>query len=246
MAINMNSIGTMCRIMIIFCSINAINSFGMSMSSTSTKPYAVNLRFSVKSERRGDFISLIKENQRKTLELEPASLQYVVGEDADTPNTFYIHEQFIGAEGFDAHRDMPHAADWGLFKSTDPFVKGGEPVIEFYFGDHEPEKTPIRSAYCVHVELFVKSEFREEFLEVIRNNQRGSNEEEPLCLQYVYGESTAEPNKFIFHEEYAGADDGKEGFEAHTTAPHFKIWEEFVEKDPFTKEPIVKFFKSLC
>jgi quinol monooxygenase YgiN len=200
----------------------------------------------VKPERRDEFISLVKDNQRKTLELEPASLQYVVGEDTKTPNTFYMHEQFIGAEGLDAHREMPHAANWASFKSSDPFIEGGEPVIDFYFGDHTPEKAPIRSAYCVHVELCVKSELRDEFLDVIRNNQRGSNEDEQLCLQYVYGESTMEPNKFIFHEEYEGEDDGKEGFDAHTNSPHFEVWEEFVDKDPFSKEPVVNFFKLLC
>ena len=81
---------------------------------------------------------------------------------------------------------------------------------------------------------------------MIRNNQKGSNENEPLCLQYVYGESTVEPNKFLFHEEYEGAEGGKEGFDAHAAAPHFKKWEEFVEKDPFTKAPVVNCFKSLC
>ena len=216
------------------------------MSSISSKPYAVNLRLSVKTERRDEFLSLIKDNQRKTLELEPASLQYVVGEDTQNPNTFYLHEQFVGAEGFDAHRNMPHASDWASFKQSDPFIEGGEPVLDFYFGDHKPEKATIRSAYCVHVELCVKSEFRGEFLEVIRNNQRGSNEDEQLCLQYVFGESTTEPNKFIFHEEYNGGENGKEGFDAHTNSPHFQIWEEFVNRSPFSKEPVVNFFHSLC
>ena len=232
---------------LIFLSISiAINGFAVSMSSATTKPYAVNLKFTIKPERRDDFISLVKGCQKKTLDLEPASLQYVVGEDVEAPNTFYMHEQFIGAEGFDAHRDMPHAADWSTFKNSEPFIQGGEPAPEFYFGDHELEKAPIRSAYCVHVELCVKSEIRDEFLEVIRNNQKGSNENEPLCLQYVYGESTVEPNKILFHEEYKGAEGGKEGFDAHAAAPHFKKWEEFVEKDPFTKAPVVNFFKSLC
>ena len=80
---------------------------------------------------------------------------------------------------------------------------------------------------------------------MIENNSNGSNNDEPLCLQYVYGESTTEPNKFIFHEEYKGKHDGKEGFDAHASAPHFKVWEEFAEKGPFTKDPVVHFFKSL-
>ncbi len=223
-------------------------SVNLSPEMKQTKTYAVNLKFSIKPERREDFFSLIRDNQRKTLDLEPASLQYVVGEDIDSPNTFYIHEQFIGAEGFDAHRDMPHAGDWAKFKNSDPFTKGGEPTLDFYYDDGESspqQKIPIRPAFGVHVELCIKPEVREEFLSVILNNQRGSNGEEPLCLQYVFGESTSEENKFVFHEEYDGEDGGKEGFDAHTKTKHFAKWEEFVEKDPFTKSPVVNFFRSI-
>lgn len=229
-------------------------------SQSSQQRYAVNLKFTIKPERRDDFLNLIRDNQRKTLDLEPAALQYVVGEDIHSTNTFYLHEEFIGSQGFDAHRDMPHAADWATFKSTMPFVEGtGEPTLDFFFDydssatsiesadneKQEPPQIPIRPAFCVHVELFVKPEYRQEFIKVIQNNQKGTLGTEPLCLQYVFGESTSTPNKFVFHEEYTGDEDGKEGFDAHTQTPHFKLWEEFVEKDPFTSPPIVNFFKTI-
>ena len=215
-------------------------------SMSTPRPYAVNLRFSLKPSRRQDFLSLAKENQRKSLDLEPAALQYTVGEDIDTPNTFYIHEQFIGAEGFDAHRAMDHAADWDTFKNSDPFTDEGTPVIDFYFCNHDIEKVPIRPAFGVHVELYPKPEVLQQFLEVIKYNQKGSVEDEPLCLQYVFGESTVEKNKFIYHEEYKGADGGKEGFEAHQISPHFKAWEDFAgTEDPFTKPPVVAFFRTI-
>lgn len=209
------------------------------------KPYLVNLKFSIKPSRRQDFLTLIKDNQRKTLELEPASLQYTVGEDIKAPNTFYIHEQFIGSEGFEAHRAMAHAGDWAAFKNSKPFVDGGEPILDFYFGNHKIEKVPVRSAFGVHVEILIKPEVRAEFLEVIHNNQKGSLEKEPLCLQYVFGESASEENKFIFHEEYTGKDGGLEGFEAHKLTPHFKAWEDFVAKNPFTKPPVVDLFRTI-
>ena len=209
------------------------------------RPYAVNLKFSLKPSRRQDFLSLANRNQRKSLDLEPAALQYTVGEDIDSPNTFYIHEQFIGAEGFDAHQAMDHTADWTTFKNSDPFMEGGEPTFDFYFCDHDIEKVPIRPAFGVHVELYPKPELLHEFLEVINNNQKGSVENEPLCLQYVYGESTAEENKFIYHEEYKGDDGGKQGFEAHKATPHFQAWEEFAGTDPFTKPPVVAFFRTI-
>lgn len=217
-------------------------------------PYGVNLKFSIKPSFRENFLSLIKENQRKTLELEPLSLQYTVGEDTENPNTFYIHEQFVGAKGLDAHRDMEHAADWAAFKKQEPFTEGGEPTLEFYYCEYQNEiskdediiKVPMdRSCYGVHVELFPKPELREEFLEVIKNNQKGSMETEPLCLQYVFGESTSEDNKFVFHEEYAGKDGGLEGFLEHQKSSHFAAWEEFASKDPFTKPPVVAFFRTI-
>jgi len=236
------------------------NTILMASSSTSPKadtdsgfqPFAVNLKLKIKEERRKDFLSLIKNNQKETLDLEPASLQYVIGEDIDTSNTFYIHEEFIGINGFDVHSNMLHNADWVKFKNSNSFVKGGEPMLNFYyddafqFEDVNPQKIPIRSAFCVHVELCIKPEERNEFLNVIAQNQKGSLETEPLCLQYVYGESLDEKNKFIFHEEYKGEDGGKQGFDAHAQTPHFKIWEDFVEKrDPFTKPPVVNFFRTL-
>jgi quinol monooxygenase YgiN len=243
------------------------DAFGMMSMTASSKPttssslsrpttqengvYALNLKFTLKSERREEFLSLVKDNQKKTLDLEPAALQYVVGEDVDSPNTFYLHEEFIGSAGFDAHREMPHAATWAAFKDSNPFIEGGEPELDLYYEFKSkydldtPNQIPIRSAFCVHVELCIKPEIREEFLKVIENNQKGSTEDEPLCLQYAYGESASTANTFIFHEQYKGEDGGKEGFDAHTKAPHFGAWEEFVEKDPFTKPPVVNFFKTL-
>ena len=227
---------------LLFAIITFCNGFA---TNKDIKPYGLNLRCKIKPERRDDFISVIKDTQRETLELEPASLQYVLGEDTDDENTFYIHQQYLGEEGLAAHCESEGTANWNEFKRTDPFVEGGEPTIEYFYTNLKPSKTAIRSAYCVHVELCIKEEFIDEFLQVIENNSNGSNNDEPLCLQYVYGESTTEPNKFIFHEEYKGEDGGKEGFDEHASAPHFKVWEEFAEKGPFTKDPVVHFFKSL-
>ncbi len=213
--------------------------------------YAINLKCKVKPERRNDFLSLIQDNQQKTIQNEPLALQYVIGEDVNSENTFYIHEEFIGQHGFEEHRTMEHAKDWVVFKNSNPFEVGGEPVLDFYYEITDDnvktkmEQIPIRPAFCVHVELCIKPEIRNDFLQVILNNKRGSDNDEPLCLQYVFGESTKDVNKFIFHEQYSGKDGGKEGFDEHTKTLHFKVWEDFVDKDPFTKPPVVNFFKTL-
>lgn len=96
--------------------------------------------------------------------------------------------------------------------------------------------------YCLAVKLCVKPERRDEFLECIANNQRGTlSSAEPLALEYKYGEDATTPNTFHFFEKYKG----KEGFEAHTKAPHFVVWEKFAATDPFTSPPEIAFFEEV-
>jgi quinol monooxygenase YgiN len=196
----------------------------------------------VKESRRHDFLSLIQENQIRTLKDEPEALQYVIGEDVEEPNVFYIHEQFLTSQSFVVHRNTPHNAKWQTFKASDPFEK--DPVTNFYNGTHQPAIVPIRDAYCLNVQLCIDPKFRDDFLSVIANNAQGSNQE-PLCLQYVWGEDCSEPNTFHFHEQYTGSEDGKEGFLMHTKMEHFYLWEKFASQNPFTKPPLVYFYKTL-
>jgi quinol monooxygenase YgiN len=175
---------------------------------------------------------------------EPEALQYTVGEDIDIPNVFYIHEQFRSPEGFAYHKTTPHNAEWQQFRiESKPFESN--PVVHFYHGTHAPERVPVRDAFCLNVQLSIRPEMREEFLKVIENNFRGSNQDEPLCLQYIYGEDKDTPNVFHFHEQYTGNDGGKEGFDAHAATDHFAKWEQFASQDPFFKPPIVQFFRTI-
>jgi len=229
---------------LILISCNGFGMMTMMSSKSSTKPYGVNLKCSVKPDRREEFLSITKETQRKALETD-FTLQYTYGEDVDTPNTFHIHKQFVGEEGLVAHRKTDHGCAWEAFSNSDPFATNGQPAVDFFYGEHDVENVPIRSCFGVQVELCIKANLIDEFLDVIRNNQRGSTNDETLCLQYVWGESTVEKNTFVFHEEYMGDDGGKEGFDAHTQTPHFEKWEEFTEKDPFSRPPVVNFFKTI-
>ena len=181
---------------------------GTPSSIHNNNPLCINMKYSIKPECRDDFLSMILQQQKETLSKE-TTLQYVVGEDVSTPNTFYIHQQYSGD---DAHTPKEVNNDW--FTNDDD-----QPIIEYYYSHHTPQHIPIRSAYCVHVELYINPSVLPEFTKVIQNNSFGSNNNEPLCLQYVYGESTTTPHKFIFHEEYTGDNDGKDGFDAHRNAP---------------------------
>lgn len=212
----------------------------IAFSAAKGSPFCVNLSCHVKEDRRHDFLKLIRDNQKQTLETEDQALQYTVGEDVERANLFYIHEQFETPQGFDIHRETDHNANWISFKESDPFVE--DPVTFFYHGTHEPKKfMDQKSAYCLNVELNVKPEFREEFLETIRQNAEGSNTLEPLCMQYVWGEDPSVANRFLFHEQY----ESKKGFQQHQEAPHFKVWERFASQNPFSKPPVVQQFETV-
>ena len=95
--------------------------------------------------------------------------------------------------------------------------------------------------FCVNVNLYVKPERREEFIQVIKGNQKGTLTTEPLAVLYVWGPSVVDPCTFHFQEQYHGRD----GFEFHTKSKHFKVWEDFTRTDPFTKPPEVMLFELM-
>lgn len=207
-----------------------------------TGPVALNVKISVKPERRAEFLHVITNDAQQTVAVEPGALQFALGEDAEDEHIFYFHEQYQTTDDFEFHKTTPHFKEWNDFCATDPFVT--PPVVKLFQCTHEAVKVPPRPAFCLNVELCIQPERREEFLTVILNNQKGSRGDEPLCLQYDFGESLEKPNHFYFHEQYTGAQDGKEGFEAHQAAPHFAAWEDFAATNPFTKDPVVAFFRT--
>ena len=97
------------------------------------------------------------------------------------------------------------------------------------------------SKFCLNVKLCVKPERRGEFIECIRNNQKGTLSSEPMAIEYVWGEDTNEANTFHFYEKY----EGRVGFEQHQSTAHFAAWEEFASTDPFTSPPVVQFYEEM-
>lgn len=96
--------------------------------------------------------------------------------------------------------------------------------------------------YCLSVKLAVNPAKRDAFLAAIRDNAKGTLTTEAACRQYTWGESTTTPCTFHFQEQF----DDKAGFDAHTMAPHFKIWEQFASQpDAFTAPPVLDFFEEL-
>lgn len=92
---------------------------------------------------------------------------------------------------------------------------------------------------ALNVILRIKPEVRDRFLHVIGNNQRGTLQNEPLAIEYIFGPDAEQPNTFHFHEKYKG----DAGLAAHNAAPHFKEWEAFAQTNPFTAPPeVYKFY----
>lgn len=230
-----------------------MSSSPVASSSDADSPFALNVKMSIVPEKREAWLKQIKDDQKGTRETEEGNLQFSISEDTETPNTFYLHEQFVNEAAFQAHCESPHFARYDEFcKSEQPFSPEGEPEIYLFrpleegadWADNS-KRAITTPAYCVTVNLYPKSEVREEFLKVIANNKKGTDETEPLALQYTFGESTSETNTFHFHEQYSGAEDGKEGFKAHASSPHFADWETFVGTDPFFRPPEVYFSKVI-
>jgi quinol monooxygenase YgiN len=208
----------------------------------------------------------MKYDQEQSLLTEPDCLQFVLGEDIETPNVFYLHEEYTNDAAFQAHTQTPHFAKWKSYCNTEtpPWTTdGGPPIVDFYHGKTHSTTTttrtstststttkrpaPVPNLYCLNVKLYPQPLLRDTFLTVIDANQKGSTETEPLCMQYVYGESTQMTNTFFFHEEYQGQEQGKEGFLAHQQTLHFAGWEAFAKSgdEVFTKPPVVQFFRTI-
>jgi len=83
-----------------------------SASKNMAAPFCLNVKVQVRPDQRDQFLECIKLDQKDSLETEPACLQFVVGEDTSTPNTFYFHEEYVDEDGFQYHTKTPHFAKW--------------------------------------------------------------------------------------------------------------------------------------
>lgn len=74
----------------------------------------------------------------------------------------------------------------------------------------------------VLVNVEVKPERLDEFLDVMRKDAEGSRTE-PGCLRFDVLQDQENPCKFVFYEVYKNA----EAAAAHRDYPHFKLWTDF-------------------
>ena len=213
--------------------------------------YCVNVCLRVKPERRDEFIDCIRANQEGTLTSEPLAVTYVFGEDETTPDTWRFFEQYVGREGFEAHTQTTHFAAWKAFASTDPFTS--PPEVRTFIEDSAASVCAGAEAvrdvlangdftklFCLDVEMSIKPESRDGFLDALRADQHGAQTSEPLAVSYLFGEDTETPNVFHMFEAYSG---GRAGFAEHSQTPHYAKWAEFKATEPFSAPAKVGYYE---
>lgn len=70
------------------------------------------------------------------------------------------------------------------------------------------------------VKLQIKPEFRDQFLEGVRDEVRGTLECEEGCLQLSVVQDNQDPNRFYLFEVYRD----QEAIDAHQQRPEFQQW----------------------
>jgi len=95
---------SMFLLLILFVSLHITSSY----MATSTTPFCVNVKLTVKPDRRDEFLSIIKADQAGTLADEANSLQFLVLQDEADDHTFFFHEEYTDKASFEAHCAAPH------------------------------------------------------------------------------------------------------------------------------------------
>ena len=208
-----------------------------SFSMMNTPPFAINVKFNVKPGRRQDFLDVMRSNMYQTMTSEPNSIQFVLGQNMDDENIYYLHEEYKSQDDHkDPHSKTSYYDDCMKFFATEPLT---EPhIADEYKLVHETSPTKIKNiegVVCLNVELSIKPECRDEFLLVMGNNKKGADQDEDLCLQFVFGENIDKPNTFHLHEQYAS----QEGLDFHNASPHFAKFYQFAEKAMDTTKPLL-------
>ncbi len=88
--------------------------------------------------------------------------------------------------------------------------------------------------YALVVTIQIQPEHREEFIEAMLDDARGSVHNEPGCLRFDVLQDQNNPNQIYLYEVYRD----QAAFEAHLRAPHLIRWRETV-KDWYAAPTVV-------
>ena len=91
--------------------------------------YCLNVESCIRPEVRDDFVALMQRHQALS-RAEPKCWQFDYGE-SDEPNHFYIHEEYNGKDGYDAHEASKHFERFVAFNNEKkPYAK--PQVVDFF------------------------------------------------------------------------------------------------------------------
>ncbi len=79
--------------------------------------------------------------------------------------------------------------------------------------------------YGLIVTINIKPGFKDQFMEALMEDARGSVNNEPGCLRFDALEDSEEPNRIYLMEEYRD----EAAFQAHTQQPHMTKWRDTVK-----------------
>ncbi len=77
----------------------------------------------------------------------------------------------------------------------------------------------------IQVNMQIKPEFRQQYIDAMLDNARGSQETEPGCLLFSVIQDETDPNRLRLFEVYRDA----AAFDAHRQASHYLKWRETVK-----------------
>ena len=74
--------------------------------------------------------------------------------------------------------------------------------------------------YVIIAPIQIKEGYREEFIEAMLDDAKGSVNDEPGCLRFDVIQDAGDPHRIWLYEVYKD----EAAFQAHTQAPHFIKW----------------------
>ena len=74
--------------------------------------YCINVKLFLKAERVEDFLKIIADDKKATIETEPTCKQFQVGKSTTEENVYYLHEEYDDKAAFESHTKTAHFASW--------------------------------------------------------------------------------------------------------------------------------------
>jgi (4S)-4-hydroxy-5-phosphonooxypentane-2,3-dione isomerase len=91
----------------------------------------------------------------------------------------------------------------------------------------------VRPRLALLVAIKIKPGYRDQFVNALMDDAKGSVNNEPGCLRFDVLQDSENPDRIYLYEVYKD----EKALEAHRAAPHFTTWRETV-KDWFDGEPM--------